>query len=102
MERTVTSAVRGKPTTAPSRTAHFHSRGRAQTTGRRTEPDSSASESDQETFAGTRATGASSSEDVGDSSFDGESDSPTEMALISDTFKYTSGPNQVIPASTDP
>ena len=100
MERMVIDAVRSTHTTVPSRTAHFQSMGQAKTPGRWTEPESSASESNQVTIVETRVAGASSSEDAGHSSFDGGSDSATEMALISYTFKSASGPSQVFPAAT--
>ena len=46
VERMVNDAVEGRPTTAPSKTAHFRSRGRAQTPVRGDIGDSSATESD--------------------------------------------------------
>ena len=42
----------------------------------------------------------SSSEVEGDSSLDGESDSATEMALISESFRIAPGLSQTIPAAT--
>ena len=48
MERMVIDAVKGAPTTAPSRTAHFRSRDRAQTPGPMDESGSSLSESESE------------------------------------------------------
>ena len=84
MERMVLDAVRGTPAVAPSRTAHFQSRGRAQTPARRYGDESSMSETDSDP---NTQTGADSSGGTGESSFLGESDSATEMALISETFR---------------
>ena len=86
MERMVLDAVRETPTVAPSKTDRFRSRGRAQTPARGHEEDSSMSETDSDPNA---RTGGESSDDMGKSSFFGESDSATKMALISETFKQT-------------
>ena len=75
MERMVTDAVEGTPTTAPSNSAHFRSRGRAQTPVRGDLGDSSATKSDSYIDA---ETGIESSDEAGDTSFHGESDSATE------------------------
>ena len=86
MERMVLDAVKGTPTVAPSKTSHFQIGGRAQTPARVYEVDSSLSESGSDSNA---QTGAKSSDGMGGSSFYGESDSATEMTLISGTFKQT-------------
>ena len=83
MEKMVVDAVRGKPTIAPSKTSHFLSRNRAQTPGRWDQSDHSSSEADYDSNADSRAITPTSAGDTGNSSFDGESDSATEMALIS-------------------
>ena len=44
--------------------------------------------------------GFSSSKEAGDSSFDGETESATKMALISESIKTAPGTNQAFPAST--
>ena len=88
MDRMVLDAVRGTPAVAPSKTAqdNFQSRGRAQTPARGYGDDSSMSETDSDPKT---QTGVDSSGGTGESSFLGESDSATEMALISETFKQT-------------
>ena len=85
----VTDAVKGKPTTAPSRTAHFQSRGRAQTPGPGRHRSTSSSESDSDAPTRVEPEGPN---DLDGSSFYGESDSATEMALISETFSRTTKP----------
>ena len=55
MERMVFDVVRGAPTVAPSRTAHFHSRERAQTPGPRIVSNTSESETDSETVVSARS-----------------------------------------------
>ena len=76
MERMVIHAIKWNPTTAPSRTAHFRCRDRAQTPGPKSHRDSSSSESDRDAHPETRTEGFG---DVDGSSFYGESDSATEM-----------------------
>ena len=86
MERMVLDAVRGSPTALPSRTSHFQLRGRAQTPGPRSQSDSE-TDSDHPGSASDRP--GSSAEDTGGSSFYEETDSATEMDLISKSFKQT-------------
>ena len=86
MERMVIDAVRGTPTALPSRTSHFQLKRRAQTPGPGAQSDSE-SESD---LAGTASDQPeSSSDDSGGASFYEESDSATEMDLITKSFKQT-------------
>ena len=86
MERMVIDAVRGTPTALPSRTSHFQLKGRAQTPGPGAQSDS---ESDSD-LAGTASDQpGSSSDDSGGASFYEESDSATEMDLITKSFKQT-------------
>ena len=85
-KRMVLDAVRGTPIVALSKTDRFWSRVRAQTPARGHEEDSSMSEMDSDPNV---RTGCESSDGMGESSFFGESDSATEMALISETFKQT-------------
>ena len=94
MERMVLDAVRGSPTALPSRTSHFQLRGRAQTPGPRSQSDSE-TDSDHPGSATDRP--GSSAEDTGGSSFYEETDSATEMDLISKSFKQT----PVIPQSRE-
>ena len=94
MERMVLDAVRGSPTALPSRTSHFQLRGRAQTPGPRSQSDSE-TDSDHPGSASDRP--GSSAEDTGGSSFYEETDSATEMDLISKSFKQT----PVIPQSRE-
>ena len=86
MERMILDAVRGRPTTAPSRTGQFKLGARAQTPFRSADSDSS----DGETGGMPAVDSDFNSTDygeLGDSSSFGESDSAGEMALISATFK---------------
>ena len=99
MERMVLDAVKGTPTVAPSKTSHFQIRGRAQTPARRYEVDSSMSESGSDSNA---QTGVESSDGMGGSSFYGESDSATEMALISGTFKQAPTSSQPTSSTSVP
>ena len=86
MERMVLDAVRGTPTALPSRTSHFQLKRRAQTPGPGAQSDS---ESDSD-LAGTASDQPeSSSDDSGGASFYEESDSATEMDLITKSFKQT-------------
>ena len=94
MERMVLDAVRGSPTALPSRTSHFQLRGRAQTPGPRSQSDSE-TDSDHPGSASDRP--GSSAEDTGGSSFYEETNSATEMDLISKSFKQT----PVIPQSRE-
>ena len=94
MERMVIDAVRGSPTVAPSRTAHFLSKGRCQTPMRRAPGDSSETESEREGAAAVTRQPDSSSEGTGESSYYEESDSATEMDLITRSFKKTAVPSQ--------
>ena len=89
MERMVVDAVRGNPTVAPYRTAHFYSGKRAQTPGPGNDGDSSGSETESEAALVAKDFELSSSCETGDSSYYEESDSATEMALISKSFKKT-------------
>ena len=89
MERMVIDAVRGAPAVAPSCTAHFHSRGRAQTPGPGVTSDSSESEIDNEAMTTVRLREYSDSAGAGNSSYYEENDSATEMALITKSFKET-------------
>ena len=86
MERMVLDAVRGTPTALPSRTSHFQLKRRAQTPGPGSQSDSE-SDSDLPRTASDRP--GSSSDDSGGSSFYEESDSATEMDLITKSFKQT-------------
>ena len=86
MERMILDAVRGSPTTAPSRTSHFKTGTRAQTPFRYADSDSSDAETgDLPTVDSEQNT--TDQGELGDSSSFGESDSAEEMALISATFK---------------
>ena len=87
MERMVTDAVKGTPTTAPSRTDHFRIRSRAATPFRHADSDSSDAECSVPTTAGTDTSKTTDQGELGDSSAFGESDSAEEMALISASFK---------------
>ena len=91
-ERMVIDAVRGSPTVAPSRTAHFHSKGRCQTPMRRSPSGSSETESEEEGATAAARQPDSSSEGTGESSYYEESDSATEMDLITQSFKKTTVP----------
>ena len=95
----VTDAVKGTPTTAPTKNAHFRSRCRVQTPARGDFGDSNATESDSDTNA---ETGIESYDDAGDSSFLEESDSATKMALIRESFKQTPKVNQFSTSSIAP
>ena len=96
MERTVIDAVKGTPTTAPSRTANsFQSRVRIlriQTHGSGGHRGSSSSESDSDVPIEVEA---EMSGDLDSSSFYGESDSAPEMALITESAKKISRPDPV-------
>ena len=82
LERMVLDAVRGKPATAPSRTAHFYKRSRAATPFRELSSDSS--DVEEGGVSNTDSHGHDSTDlgEVGDSSSFGESDSAGKMALI--------------------
>ena len=69
MERMVIDAVWGSPTVAPSRTAHFLSKGRCQTPMRRAPNDSSETESEEEGATAVARQPNSSSEGTGESSY---------------------------------
>ena len=86
MERMVLDAVRGTPTALQSCTSHFQLRGRAQTPGPRSQSDSE-TDSDHPGTASDQP--GSSADDTGGSSFYEETDSATEMDLISKSFKQT-------------
>ena len=86
MERMVLDAVRGAPTALPSRTSHFQLRGRAQTPGPGSQSDS---ESDSDLLGTASDQPGSSSDDTGGASFYEETDSATEMDLITKSFKQT-------------
>ena len=87
MERMVVDAVKGKPTVAPSKRSHFLIKNRAQTPGRWDQTDQSSSEAEYDSNADSRAITPTSAGDTGNSSFEGESASATEMALISATVR---------------
>ena len=89
MERMVIDAVRSKPTVAPSRTAHFYSGRRAQTPGPGSAGDSSESDTEGEATLRGKNTGLSSSGEIVESSYYGETDSATGMDLITKSFKRT-------------
>ena len=84
MEKMVLDAVRGTPTTALLRTAHFRSRERAQTPGASSSRGWSSSDSDNDAPPETGTEGA---RDTDGSSFYAESDRATGMALISEALK---------------
>ena len=86
MERMVLDAVRGTPTALPSRTFHFQLKRRAQTPGPGCQSDSE-TESDPQGTASDQL--GSSSDGTGDASFYEETDSATEMDLITKSFKQT-------------
>ena len=86
MERMVLDAVRGTPTALPSRTSHFQLKGRAQTPGPGSQSDS---ESDSDLLGTASDQPGSSSDDTGGASFYEETDSATEMDLITKSFKQT-------------
>ena len=93
MERMVIDAVRGSPTVPPSRTAPFQSsKSRCPTPIRRAPSDSGERESEEEGATTVVRHTDSSSEDTGESSYYGESDSAREMALITKSFKEASVP----------
>ena len=98
IERMVLDAVRGTPTALPSRTSHFQLRGRAQTPGPGSQSDSE-TESDQLGTASDQL--GSSSDDTGGASFYEETDSATEMDLISKSFKQTPAQPLVRETQTD-
>ena len=89
MERMVIDAVRGKPTVAPSRTAHDYSGRRAKTPGLGDAGDSSGSDTEGDATLRGKNSEPSSSGETGDSSCYGETDSATEMDLITKSFKKT-------------
>ena len=95
MERMVVDAVRGKPTAAPSRTAHFYSGRRAQTAETGCAGDSSGSDTEGEATLKDKDPEPSSSGETGDSSYYGESDSATEMDLIIKSLKRTTNVQDV-------
>ena len=81
VERMILDAVRGSPTTTPSRTGHFKSGTRAQTPLRYVDSDSSDAETgDLPTVDSEQNT--TDQGELGDSSSFGENDSAGEMALI--------------------
>ena len=87
MEKMVLDAVREKPATAPSRTAHFYKRSRAATPYRGLSSDSSDVEEGGDPNVGTHGQDSTGQGEVGDSSSFGESDSAGEMALITAALK---------------
>ena len=105
IESMVLDAVRGKPTTAPSRTALFKSGKRAQTPGPSGDGDSSSEETGTQTNVESDAVDITGLGDPSsESSCFEESESAGEMALISESFKHitatTTGPT--IPLGTGP
>ena len=97
MERMVIDAVRGSPTALPDRTAHFQIRGCSQTPMRRGPCDSSASEAESEGPTESTSRRRAPTDGNAESSFCEESDSATEMDLITQSFKKASKPNEVEP-----
>ena len=87
MERMVLDAVRGKPATGPSRTAHLYKRTRAATPFRELPSDSSDVEGGGGSNFDTNGPDATDLGEVGDSSTFGESDSAGEIALITAALK---------------
>ena len=85
MEKMVVDTVKGKPTVASSKTSHFLIKNRAQTPGRWDQTDQSSSEADYDSNTDSRAITPTSAGDTGNSFFEGESESATEMALNSAT-----------------
>ena len=105
MERMVLDAVRGKPTTAPSRTEHFRSRTRAQTPGPPSDSDSGGDETRTEANAESEIVDVTGHGDpTNDSSSFGDCDSAEEMALIWESFKRTTAAATSLMAAsgTDP
>ena len=85
MEKMVLGAVRGAPTTAQSRTGHFRSRQRAQTSHPRMDSDTSEAGTESHLYSGPPIpgfSGASTGEDM-TTNYE-EPDSAAEMALIAD------------------
>ena len=82
MERMVIDAVRGSPTALPDSTAHLQISGRSQTPMRRGPSDSSASESECENPTTSNSRRGVPTDGNGESSFYEESDSATEIDLI--------------------
>ena len=76
MERMVIDAVQGKPTVAPSRTAHFYSGRRAQTPGPGCAGDLSGSDTEGEATLKRKDMEPSSSGETGDSSYYGKAIMP--------------------------
>ena len=87
LERMVIDAIKGTPTTAPSRTDHFRIKARASTPFRHSESDSSDAEGSAPLFAESDAPETTDHGELGHSSTFGESDSAGEMALISASFR---------------
>ena len=81
MERMILDAVRGSPTTAPSRTGHFKSGARRQTPFRYADSDSSDNETSDLPSVDSEDQNTTDHGELGDSSSFGESDSAGEMAL---------------------
>ena len=87
MERMVLDAVRGKPTTTPSRTEHFRRKARASTPFREAGSDSSDAEIGTITSADSDDQEVTDHGESGDSSSFRESDSACDMALITASFR---------------
>ena len=87
MEQMILDAVRGRPTTLPSRTDTFRSRARASTPFWQAESDSSDAEVEPFTSGESDDQDTQRRAETGDSSFSGESDSAGEMALITASYK---------------
>ena len=96
IERMILDAMKGAPTTAPSRTDHFKSRTRAEAPMRRMDSDSSL-DSHTDCEASDPLWLGVDSEDIASCE---ESDGVTEMALISESFKKSSDQAIVPPTST--
>ena len=87
IERMVIDAVKGMPTSAPSRTEHFRSRTRASTPFRVIESDSSDAESTDMSKSKPTETNSSDLRDFDESATFEDSDSAGELALIASTFQ---------------
>ena len=87
MERMVVDAVKGMPTSTPSRTEHFRFRTRASTPFRVVESDSSDAESTDMSKTKPAETDSSDLGDFDESAAFEDSDSAGELALIASNFQ---------------
>ena len=103
-KRTVLDAVKGNPTTVPSRTDHFRSRARALTPFRMPEGVSSDAEIGGLSIDKSDDQNSTDVEKLGDCSSFESSDSAREMALISASFKnpIRASPSCIVPTSSQP